>query len=96
MNKYYLFAFNQTHTAMEFEDLLKKEINVIVMSTLREITVGCGISLKISENDIEKALSKIKEAKKASLISENADYKLYLIDGIGKSKTVTLVSDETI
>lgn len=84
MNKYYLLTFDSTHDAMEFEDLLKDEFSIIVMPTLREITTGCGISIKVKEQEYEKALSKISSSK----ISNSAKFKVYLVEGLGKNKTI--------
>lgn len=84
MNKYYLLTFDSTHDAMEFEDFLKKDFSIIVMPTLREITTGCGISIKIKEQEYEKALSKISLMKNI----DSAKYKVYYVEGLGKNKII--------
>ena len=85
MDKYYLLTFDSTHNAMEFENILKDECSIIVMPTLREITTGCGISIKIKEQEYKKALSKISSTKSLN----SASYKVFFIEGLGKNKSIT-------
>lgn len=56
-----LLVFQSTNFAMQAESLLKKEgINVQLMPTPREITVSCGFSIKIAEEDIKNILEFIR------------------------------------
>ncbi|MEG1994303.1 MAG: DUF3343 domain-containing protein [Oscillospiraceae bacterium] len=82
-----MLTFNSTHVAMEFENILKNQCSVIVMPTLREITTGCGISIKIKEQEYEKALSAISSSK----IPDSAEYSIYSIEGLGKNKVIKQV-----
>lgn len=83
--KYYLFTFKSTFEAMKCEKILEKTMSVLTVPTLREITVSCGISLKISETNYKKALKIIQE--------NEINASIYEIYGIGKNKTITLLYD---
>lgn len=53
--EYYLFAFESTHSAITSKKNLEKELELVMMPTLREITSSCGISLRIDPKDVERA-----------------------------------------
>lgn len=52
---YFLFAFDSTTGAIGAQKLLAG-LDAVVMPTLREITAGCGISLRLSPNRAEDAM----------------------------------------
>lgn len=68
MNVFYIVTFNNTHEAMQAEDIcIKEKIKVVMMPTPTYITKSCGISLKVDEIE----LGKLKEA----IISDKLKYK---------------------
>lgn len=61
---FYIIAFNSTHHAISVEQMLKEEKKeVMMMPTPREITASCGLSLRVSPEDISFALKHLKEKK---------------------------------
>lgn len=58
---YLLFTFDSTHAAMAASRALKP-LGAVMMPTLREISVSCGISLRLRPEDREEALSRLAAA----------------------------------
>ncbi|WP_315110889.1 DUF3343 domain-containing protein [Clostridium intestinale] len=57
-----LIAFNSTSNAIRAEKELKlNDIEVKVLPVPREITASCGLSIRIKTEDLEKAISTLKE-----------------------------------
>lgn len=55
MNKFYLVIFKNTHDAISTEKvLIKKSISHLVVPTPTSMTGSCGISIKISEEEISR------------------------------------------
>ena len=50
-NEYYILAFNTTTDAMQAEKLLKDKFNIAIMPVPREISSGCGLSIRFQEPD---------------------------------------------
>ncbi len=58
---YYMLSFDSTHQAIAAQRRFKDLVPVCVMPTLRAVQAGCGISLRVEEQDGKKlkdALSK--------------------------------------
>lgn len=55
---YLLFTFDSTHAAMAASRVLKP-LGAVMMPTLREISVSCGISLRLRPEDGADALSRL-------------------------------------
>jgi hypothetical protein len=54
MDKYYILTFENTHSAINAESILKtNNIKAIVMPTPTFVTKSCGISLKLTEEGLE-------------------------------------------
>ena len=54
--EYIIFTFrSRNQTARMYEILLNHGISSQIINTPREANVGCGLSLKISENNLQKA-----------------------------------------
>ncbi len=51
---YYLYTFDSTHAAIAAQRLLK-ETDAALMPTLRAITASCGMSLRISCENVDRA-----------------------------------------
>ncbi|SHI11436.1 DUF3343 domain-containing protein [Clostridium intestinale] len=57
-----LIAFNSTSNAIRAEKELKlNDIEVKVLPVPRDITASCGLSIRIKTEDLEKAMSTLKE-----------------------------------
>ncbi len=57
-----LIAFNSTSNAIRAEKELKlNDIEVKVLPVPREITASCGLSIRLKTEDLEKAMSTLKE-----------------------------------
>ncbi len=51
-----VISFKSTHDALEMEDVFdEKNIELRTIPTPREITAGCGVSLKIRKEDLLEA-----------------------------------------
>jgi len=77
MERYWLFAFDSPHAAIAAQKLLAG-CGAVVMPTLRSITASCGISLRLSDGEIERA----KGILRASYI-DSARYRLYRVEREG-------------
>lgn len=79
MEKYYILTFENTHSAINGETVLKEnKIKAIVMPTPTFVTKSCGISLRISEEEIEKVKALIAEDKikiKGSIVKEGNSFR---------------------
>ncbi len=65
--KNYVITFENTHTAMDGESVLKeKGIKLIIIPTPTYITKSCGISIRIDEQDYED-VKKIIESKEINI-----------------------------
>lgn len=79
MEKFYILTFENTHSAINGETVLKNNnINVVVMPTPTFITKSCGISLKVNEVEIEKVKLLAYEGKikiKGTILKEGSSFK---------------------
>lgn len=49
--EYYILAFDTTADAMQGEKLLKDKFNIAIMPVPREISSGCGLSIRFQEQE---------------------------------------------
>ena len=49
--EYYILAFDTTTDAMQAEKLLKDKFHIAIMPVPREISSGCGLSIRFQEPD---------------------------------------------
>lgn len=79
MDKYYILTFENTHNAMSGESVLKEnKIKAIVMPTPTFITKSCGISLRVTDDEIEKVKILGNENKikiKSTILKEGNSFK---------------------
>lgn len=79
MDKYYILTFENTHGAINGESVLKSNnIKAIVMPTPTFVTKSCGISLRITEQEIEKVKPLIVEEKikiKGTILKEGPSFR---------------------
>lgn len=82
-NNYWLFAFDSPHAAIAAQKLLAP-CGAAVMPTLRSITASCGMSLRLNDDQVERAIILLKES---SL--DPALYRLYRVEREGKETRCT-------
>jgi hypothetical protein len=79
MDKYYILTFENTHNAINGESVLKaNNIKAIVMPTPTFITKSCGISLRLTEEEVLKVKPLISEEKikiKGVILKEGSSFK---------------------
>jgi hypothetical protein len=62
MDMYYIIIFQNTHSAMSGENILKKNnIKLEIMPTPTVITKSCGISIKVGNEFIEQIKNLVKK-----------------------------------
>lgn len=81
---YFVIAFENTHSAMMAQKLLRPVYKFQVIPTLREITQSCGISVMLE--DISESEAK---AAATSLNFDSNLFKLYKVQPIDSKKTIT-------
>lgn len=84
---YCVIAFGNTHVAVKVQKALdKKGFKIDMMPTLREITAGCGLSIRFAPADLES----IKKAV-AEMSIEPTLYQYYKVDAdMGKCSVTKL------
>lgn len=79
MDKYYILTFENTHNAINGEAVLKRnEIKAIVMPTPTFITKSCGISLRFTEEELDRVRQLMLEEKikvKTVIIKDEKGFK---------------------
>lgn len=61
---YYIFAFRSRAESLSFFDSTKKKgICTRLISTPREISIGCGLSVKVEESDFDTAYELLETCK---------------------------------
>lgn len=88
--EYYILAFDTTTDAMQAEKLLKDKFNIAIMPVPREISSGCGLSIRF-QNPNESAI--IQHLKEAPLI-QGTLYKMHTQKINGKRKVDKLFSPQ--
>ena len=59
--EYYILAFDTTTDAMQGEKLLKDKFNIAIMPVPREISSGCGLSIRFQEPDKAAIIQHLKD-----------------------------------
>lgn len=54
---YYVITFANTHSAITTQSHLESFAKVSIMPTLREISAGCGISIRFSPEELDHVMS---------------------------------------
>jgi hypothetical protein len=79
MDKYYILTFENTHSAINAETVLKlNNLKATVMPTPTFVTKSCGISLRITEEELENVKPLIIEEKiriKGAILKEGNSFK---------------------
>lgn len=83
MDKYYILTFQNTHGAISAESVLKgKNIKIEIMPTPTGITKSCGISIKLTEEYMEKVRELLSDESiniKNAYIKQGPNYELFEI-----------------
>ena len=59
--EYYILSFDTTTDAMQAEKLLKDYFNIAIMPVPREVSSGCGLSIRFREADETSIINHLKE-----------------------------------
>jgi len=87
MDEYGIAAFRSRQQVMKFEEALRREgLNVRVISTPREVAVGCGLSVQFAPKDIQTVQNVLMRMKPVNLIG------LYLVGRQGGRTRLTVIS----
>lgn len=83
---FYVISFENTHSAMAAQKVLKENYAITVIPTLREISQSCGISVMLPPMERQQA-----QAAARSLGQEPGAYQLYFVQGSKENRTVECV-----
>lgn len=85
--EFYVIAFENTHSAMQAQKVLKPQYAITVIPTLREISQSCGISVMLPAMEEPQAV-----AAAQSLGLGNGLYQLYYVQGDKNSRVITPIT----
>lgn len=75
MTEYGIAAFRSRQQVMKFEQALRREgLNVRVISTPRDVAVGCGLSVQFAPKDVQAVQNTLRRTQPSNLIG------LYLVE----------------
>ncbi|MBC3804658.1 DUF3343 domain-containing protein [Acetobacterium fimetarium] len=57
---YYVITFANTHSAISTQSHLETCAKITIMPTLREISAGCGISIRFAPEELDHVLAGLK------------------------------------
>ena len=87
MDEYGIAAFRSRQQVMKFEEALRREgLNVRVISTPREVAVGCGLSVQFAPKDVRAVQNALARMRPVNLIG------LYLVSRSGGKTQLTVIS----
>lgn len=72
---YYLLTFDRSQSALSAERVLRPRVPVQVIPTLRQLSVSCGISLRVEREHYPALATALRDA----LLSPE-EYRLYYVD----------------
>ena len=81
-NTFGIAAYRSRQQVLLLENALRREgVNASVITTPREVALGCGLSVRFAMDDLEKVQSAVRRLKPASLIG------IYRVDtGSGQTR----------
>lgn len=83
MKVFYIITFENTHSAISAESILKNNnVQVDIMPTPTIITKSCGISIKVNDDFIEQVVKLVQSKKlivKNIYIKNETEYKIFNI-----------------
>ena len=74
--EFYVISFENTHSAMEAQKILRPRYSITVIPTLREVSQSCGISVMLPPMDQQEAITAAN-----SLGMEKGMFQLYFAKG---------------
>ena len=87
MDEYGIAAFRSRQQVMKFEEALRREgLKVKVISTPREVAVGCGLSVQFAPKDVQTVQNVLARMRPVNLIG------LYLVSRRGGKTQLTVIS----
>ena len=86
--EYYILAFDTTTDAMQAEKLLKDKFNIAIMPVPREISSGCGLSIRFQDPDESTIIQHLKN----SPLIQGSLYKMNTQKIDGKRQTTKIYS----
>ena len=87
MDEYGIAAFRSRQQVMKFEEALRREgLNVRVISTPREVAVGCGLSVQFAPKDVRTVQNALTRMRPVNLIG------LYLVSRSSGKTQLTVIS----
>ncbi len=87
MDEYGIAAFRSRQQVMKFEEALRREgLKVRVISTPREVAVGCGLSVQFAVRDIQIVQNVLARSNPTNLIG------LYLVNRRAGKTHLTVIS----
>ena len=87
MDEYGIAAFRSRQQVMRFEEALRREgLKVQIISTPRDVAVGCGLSVQFSIKDTNAVQNVLARMRPANLIG------LYRVDRRGSRPRLTVIS----
>ena len=75
---YCVITFSSTHGAIYVQQLLRDKVPFLVMPVLREISLGCGISIRFDPGCLEQVRQAL-----ASSELRDGEYAFYAVTGQG-------------
>ncbi len=87
MNEYGIAAFRSRQQVMRFEDALRREgINVRIVSTPRDVAIGCGLSVQFAPQDVRAVQNVLMRMRPSNLIG------LYMVSQQAGHSKLTAIS----
>ena len=87
MDEYGIAAFRSRQQVMKFEEALRREgLKVRVISTPREVAVGCGLSVQFAPKDVQTVQKALTRMQPVNLIG------LYLVSRRNGKTQLTVIS----
>lgn len=83
-DQYYMLSFESTHQALAAQRFLQPLVPASIMPTLRAVQAGCGISLRVEAEGLERL-------KTALGALQSGGWRLYFVEG-GNAPRVTPVN----
>jgi len=82
MTEYGIAAFRSRQQVLRFEEALKREgMNVRVISTPRDVAIGCGLSVQFSAGEVRRVQSVLARMRPSNLIG------VYLVEAAENGRT---------
>ena len=75
---YALVTFASTYGAIRAQEALRPAVKAVTMPVLREISLGCGIALRLDPGDLQEARDAL-----AACGLEPGEYAFYAVTGSG-------------